>query len=116
MEAVVSTLFRVMHFPHNGNFVTISQLSFDNPYARENPNHSIPLSVPSVRVDSNPPQVNYVASYPMFSISNEKEPLFACSSYLDSILAVDLGYSPMGALEPILSPVGQSECYDVCSL
>ena len=48
MEVVVSTLFRVMHFPHNGNIVMIDQISFDNPYARENPNHSIPLSVPSV--------------------------------------------------------------------
>ena len=22
----------------------------------------------------------------------------------------------MGALEPVLSPIGQSECYDICSL
>ena len=28
MKAVVSTLFRVMHFPHDGNIVTIDQLSF----------------------------------------------------------------------------------------
>ena len=28
MKAVVSTLFRVMHFPHDGNIVTIDKLSF----------------------------------------------------------------------------------------
>ena len=28
MKAVVSTLFRVIHFPHDGNIVTIDQLSF----------------------------------------------------------------------------------------
>jgi hypothetical protein len=31
MKVVVSTLFRVMHFPHNGNIVTIDQLSFISP-------------------------------------------------------------------------------------
>ena len=67
-------------------------------------------------MDSTLPQVNYVASYPMFSIAYEKEPMFSCSSYLDSIPAVDLGCYPMGALEPVLSPIGRSECYDVCSL
>ena len=28
MKAVVSTLFRVMHFPHDGKIVTIDQISF----------------------------------------------------------------------------------------
>ena len=31
MKAVVSTLFRVMHFPHDGKIVTIDQLSFVTP-------------------------------------------------------------------------------------
>ena len=30
MNVVVSTLFRVMHFPHNGSIFTIDQLAFDN--------------------------------------------------------------------------------------
>ena len=30
MNVVVSTLFRVMHFPHNGSIVTIDKLSYDN--------------------------------------------------------------------------------------
>ena len=57
-----------------------------------------------------------MVSYPMFSIANEKEPLFSCSSCLDLIPAVDLGYSPMGALESVLSHVGKSECYGIYSL
>ena len=28
MKVIVSTLFRVMHFPHDGKIVTIDQLSF----------------------------------------------------------------------------------------
>jgi hypothetical protein len=32
MKVVVSTLFRVMSFPHNGNIVTIDQLSFIGPH------------------------------------------------------------------------------------
>jgi hypothetical protein len=30
MNVVVSMLFRVMNFPHNGSIVTIDQLAFDN--------------------------------------------------------------------------------------
>ena len=30
MNAMVSTLFRVMHFPHNGSIVTIDQLESNN--------------------------------------------------------------------------------------
>ena len=29
MKAIVSTLFRVMHFPHDGKMVTIDHISFD---------------------------------------------------------------------------------------
>ena len=31
MKAVVSTLFKVMHFPHDGKIMTIVQLSFVTP-------------------------------------------------------------------------------------
>jgi hypothetical protein len=30
MKDVVSMLFDVMHFPHNGSIVTVDQISFDN--------------------------------------------------------------------------------------
>ena len=38
MKAVVSTHFKVMHFPHDGKIMTIDQLSFVTP------NHRITLS------------------------------------------------------------------------
>jgi len=113
MEVVVSTLFRVIHFPHDGNLVIIDHISCDNPYAYVTP-HSTPLCAPSVQVDSTLPRVNYVASYPLRSIVTKKEPMFSCSSSLDMVTIVDLGVSPMGALETTLPPVGQSECYDTC--
>jgi hypothetical protein len=40
MRAVVSTLFRVVRFPHQGNFVTVDQLAFFNFYSR---NRNVPF-------------------------------------------------------------------------
>ena len=39
MKAVVSTLFRVMHFRHDGNIVTIDQLSFVKHTHHMTPSH-----------------------------------------------------------------------------
>ena len=39
MKVVVSTLFRVMHFSHDGKIVTIDQLSFVTPDHRITPSH-----------------------------------------------------------------------------
>ena len=50
MKAVVSTLFRVMHFPHHGNMVTINQLSFVTPNHRMTPSYQTSLNVPHVLV------------------------------------------------------------------
>ena len=50
MKAVVSTLFRVMHFPHDGNIVTIDQLSFVKPDYHVTPSHQTSLNVPHVLV------------------------------------------------------------------
>jgi hypothetical protein len=71
MNAVVSTLFQVMHFPHSGSIVTIDQLTSDNHHPNSTLFQTTPLYVPSVRVDSTPPQVNYVAYYPRCSIAYE---------------------------------------------
>jgi hypothetical protein len=78
MNVVVYTLFRVMHFPHNGSFVTIDQLASDNHHPNSVLVMDAPLYVPIVHVDSTPPRVNYVASYPRCSISYEKEPMKSC--------------------------------------
>ena len=50
MKAIVSTLFRVMHFPHDGNIVTIDQLSFVTPNHRITPSNQTTLNVPHVLV------------------------------------------------------------------
>jgi hypothetical protein len=78
MNVVVSTLFQVMHFPHNGSIVTIDQLISDNHHPNSTLVQVAPLYVHSVRVDSTLPRVNYVASYPQCSIAYEQEPVKSC--------------------------------------
>jgi hypothetical protein len=73
MNDVVYTLFRVMHFPHNGSIFTIDQLTSDNHHHNSVLVQAAPLYVPSVRVDSTPPHVNYVVYYPRCSISLEQK-------------------------------------------
>ena len=54
MKVVVSTLFRVMHFPHDGKIVTIDQLSFVAPDHRITPSNQTTLNVPHVLVIPSP--------------------------------------------------------------
>ena len=54
MQVVVSTLFRVMHFPHDGKIVTIDQLSFVTPDHRITPSNQTTLNVPHVLVVPSP--------------------------------------------------------------
>ena len=54
MKVVVSTFFRVMHFPHDGKIVTIDQLSFVTPDHRVNPSNQTALNVPHVLVVPSP--------------------------------------------------------------
>ena len=54
MKVVVSTLFRVMYFPHDGNIVTVDQLSFVKLDHRMTPSHQDYLNVPHVVVDPSP--------------------------------------------------------------
>ena len=63
MGVVVSSLFRVVCFPHEGRIVTIDQLSFFGPDVATGPPSSLPSFYPPVV--SAPPQVNYVATYPV---------------------------------------------------
>jgi hypothetical protein len=100
MNVVVSMLFHVMHFPHNGSIVTIDQLSSDNHHPSWTLAQVSPLYVPSVRVDSSPPWVNYVASYPWCSIASEKDPLQSCWPSRDKVSTIDQVLYPMGACEP----------------
>ena len=68
MGALVSSLFRVICFPHDGRMVTMDQLSFIRPQA---PPAQLPFplgSQPPVAFAS--PQINYVAASPMPVPSN----------------------------------------------
>ena len=63
MGALVSSLFRVVCFPHNGRIVTFDQLSFVRPQAP--PAHSSFPPGFHPQVASASPQINYVAIHPM---------------------------------------------------
>ena len=54
MKAIVSTIFRVMHFPHDGNIVTIDQLSFFTPDHHVTPSNQTALNVPHVLMVPSP--------------------------------------------------------------
>jgi hypothetical protein len=69
MKAIVSTLFRVISFPHDGRVVTVDQLSFIDPTWIASLNGSC------IKIVSPPPQVNYVALSPMASTSDDLDPV-----------------------------------------
>jgi hypothetical protein len=88
MKAIVSTLFRVISFPHDGRVVTIDQLSFIDPAWIASLNGSCMPTVSPL------PQVNYVALSPMASTSDDLDPV------------VDMVISSIGLLEPdLFTPV-----------
>ena len=75
MQVVVSTFFCLMYFNHNRDIVTIDYLYFLDPSPDPTRDQVFILSIPSVSIDTTPPQVIYVASYPLCSISTEKKSL-----------------------------------------
>jgi hypothetical protein len=100
IKAIVSTIFRVIYFPHDGRIVTIDQLSFIGPDSMTSLNGSY------MQMVSPPPQVNYVALSPMPSPSDEDEPLSVSSVSYDFDLVVDMVISSVGLLEPdLFTPV-----------
>jgi hypothetical protein len=102
MKVVVSTLFHVMHFPHNGNISTIDKISSDNHHPGSNLAQVSPLCVSSVRVDSSPPRVNYVVSYPRCSISPEIGFVWLCYPSREKVLMIDKVLYAMGVLKQSL--------------
>ena len=69
MGALVSSLFRVVCFPHEGQIVTIDQLSFFGPDVATGSPSSLPGFYPPVV--SAPPQVNYVATYLVLALNDD---------------------------------------------
>jgi hypothetical protein len=109
MNVVVSMLFQVMHFPHNGSIFTIEQLEFYNHHPNLKLVQDAPLYVPSVHVDSTPPQINYATSYPWCSIAPEKELVHSCFPSRDLVSTIDPLVYPMRAWDPLLLPLGPSD-------
>jgi hypothetical protein len=81
MKDIVSTLFRMISFPHDGGFVTIYQLSFVGPDLIINPMTSPNGSY--MHMVSPPPYVNYVTFSPMPSVGDADEPLTVISISYD---------------------------------
>ena len=54
MKAVVSTLFRVMYFPHDGKILTVDKISFVKPDYCVTPSRQTSLNVPHVLVVPSP--------------------------------------------------------------
>ena len=65
MQAMVSTFFHVMYFNHGKEIATINQLDFLDPFPDPTRDQVFPLLIPSVSIDTTPPQVSYVASCPL---------------------------------------------------
>jgi hypothetical protein len=95
MKSIVSTLFHVIYFPHNGRIVTIDQLSFLGL------DRVTSLSGSYMQRVSPPPHVNYVALSPMISTSDALD------------LVVDMVISSVGLLEPDLLTLVTT--LDMCS-
>ena len=68
MGVLVSSLFRVMCFPHQGQIVTIDQLTSFGPNMATSPPSSLSDLYPPVV--SSLPHVNYVATCPLPAFSN----------------------------------------------
>jgi hypothetical protein len=92
MKAIVSTLFRVISFPHNGRIVTIDQLSFISP------DWVTSLSGSYMQTISPPPHVNYVALSPMISNSDALDPVVDMVISLVGLLELDL-LTPIATLD-----------------
>jgi hypothetical protein len=69
MKAIVSTLFHVISFPHDGRMVTIDQLSFIGP------DWITSLHGSYMQMVSPPPHVNYVVLSPVTSSSDDLDPV-----------------------------------------
>ena len=116
MKSMVSTLFGVMYFPHNEIIVTVDQLEFVYPSPNTIVDQVYPSLIPSVSVETTPPRVNYVASYPLCPISTENKPLYPCLPSYDYVLIVYQVIYPMGTLDIIHHPIDSIECSYMCSI
>jgi hypothetical protein len=112
MKDIVSTLFRVISFPHNGKIMTIDQLSFVGPDLTAI--HLPSLNGPYMSVVSPPPHINYVATCPIPFTTDENESLTIRSTSYD---LDDMVISLIGLLEPNLpTPIKTLDMYSFHSV
>ena len=78
MQTMVSTFFHVMYFNHGEEIFTIDRLDFLDSSPDPSRDQDFPLLIPSVSVDTTPPWVSYVTSYPSCSIATEKKHMDSC--------------------------------------
>jgi hypothetical protein len=90
MKSIVSTLFRVISFPHDGRVVTVDQLSFIDPAWIASLNGSCMQTISPL------PQVNYVVLSPMASTSDDLDPL------VDMVIS-SIGFLELDLLTPIMT-------------
>ena len=113
---MVSTFFRVMYFNHGKEIFTIDQLDFPDPSPDLTRDQVFPLLVPSVSIDTTPPQVRYVVSCPLRSIATEKKPLFSCLPSRDFVPTVDQVSHPIHNVEHALHSVNPFKILDMCPI
>ena len=89
MQAMVSTFFHVMYFNHGEEIVSIDQLDFLDPSPSSIRDQVFPFLVPSVSIDTTPPQVSYVAACFLRPIATKKQPLFSWLPSRDLVPLVD---------------------------
>ena len=112
----MSTFFHVMYFNHGKEIVTIDQLYFLDPSPNPFRDHVFPLLIPSVSINTTPPQVNYVASCPLRLIATEKQPLFSYLPSRDLVPAVDQVSHLIQTMELALHSVNPFEILDMCPI
>jgi hypothetical protein len=94
MKYIVSTLFHVISFPHDGRVMTVDQLSFIDPALISSLNGSYMQMVSPL------PQVNYVALSPMPSTSDDLDPVIDMVISSIGLLESDL-FTPVTTLDMV---------------
>ena len=91
-------------------------MDFLDPSPDPNRDQVFPLLIPSVSIDTTPPQVSYVASCPLRSIATKKQRLFSCLTSQDMVPVVDYVNHPIQTVGPNLHSVNPFESLDMCPI
>lgn len=101
MGSLISSLFCVKFFLHEGRIVTIDQLSFISPNLT--PNLLASLNGPYMQVVSHLPHIDYVETCSMPIPTDEEEPYTVFSTYFYLDIVCYMVHHLLGAMELDLS-------------